>query len=164
MNSVTKIIMLSVLASAGGFAGQARAADSNKNAQIILRSGSQASIKGQAEYFTGIVRIDPLFPATEAAPYSGAYVTFEPRARSAWHTHPSGQRLLVTAGVGRTQEWSGPIQEIKAGDVIICPPKVKHWHGASPAMAMTHIAITGTVNGKNVEWLEKVTDVQYNGK
>ena len=142
----------------------ARAAEAIKTSQTIARAGSQASYKGPAEYFTGTIRVDPLFAATDTAPYSGAYVTFEPGARSAWHIHPTGQRLLVTAGVGRTQEWGGPIEEIKAGDVISCPPKIKHWHGASPTTAMTHIAITGTVNGKNVEWLEKVGDEQYNGK
>lgn len=145
-------------------AGQARAAETDKKSQTISRAGSQASMKGPAEYFTGTVRVDPLFQATDVAPYSGAYVTFEPGARSAWHIHPTGQRLLVTSGVGRTGEWGGPVEEIKAGDVIVCPSKIKHWHGASPTTAMTHIAITGTVSGKNVEWLEKVSDEQYNGK
>jgi quercetin dioxygenase-like cupin family protein len=105
-----------------------------------------------------------LFPANDSAHFSGATVTFEPGARSAWHIHPAGQHLLVTAGVGRTQEWGGPIVEIKPGDVIWCPPGVKHWHGASPTTAMTHISLTGTIDGKNVEWMEKVTDEQYNGK
>lgn len=146
------------------FSSQTLAAEPIKPSQTISRAGSQPSIKGSAEYFTGNVRVDPLFPATESAPYSGGKVTFEPEARSAWHIHPTGQYLLVTDGVGRTQEWGGPIEEIKAGDVIHCPPKVKHWHGASPTTAMTHIAITGSANGKNVEWLEKVSDEQYNGK
>jgi len=130
----------------------------------IKRSGSQPSIKGPVDWFTGNVRIDPLFPANESAHFSGAYVTFEPGARSAWHTHPTGQHLIVTAGVGRTQEWGGPREEIKAGDVIWCSPTVKHWHGAAPTVAMTHIAITGTLNGKSVEWMEKVTDEQYKGQ
>ena len=155
---------LPLFVSLGAVAGRALAADAHKPSQTISRAGSQPSVKGSADYFTGNVRVDPLFPATDSAPFSGAYVTFEPGARSAWHIHPTGQRLLVTAGVGRTQEWGGPIEEIKAGDVIWCPPKIKHWHGASPATAMTHIAITGTANGKNVEWLEKVTDEHYNGK
>jgi quercetin dioxygenase-like cupin family protein len=155
---------LSLLVSTGAFAGQALAAEADKKSQMISRAGSQASVKGPAEFFTGNVRIDPLFPANDSAPYSGAYVTFEPGARSAWHIHPTGQHLLVTAGVGRTGEWGGQVEEIKTGDVIWCPPKVKHWHGASPTTAMTHIAITGTINGKNVEWMEKVTDEQYNGK
>jgi len=158
------IFMLSVVASTGVFAGQAQAAEPDQKSQTVARAGSQRSTRGPAEYFTGNVRIDPLFPATNYAPYSGGYVTFEPGARSAWHIHPAGQRLIVTSGVGRTQEWGGPIVEIKAGDVITCPPNVKHWHGASPTTAMTHIAITGTQGGKNVEWMEKVTDEQYNGK
>ena len=145
-------------------AGLAQAAETDRPSQSIARAGSQPSLKGPAEYFTGNVRVDPLFPAKDAAQFSGAYVTFEPGARSAWHVHPTGQHLLVVAGVGRTGEWGGKVEEIKAGDVIWCPPKVKHWHGAAPATAMTHIAITGTLNGKNVEWMEKVTDEQYNGK
>jgi len=158
------LVSLSLLVSAGASASQALAVEENKPSQIITRAGTQASIKGSAEYFTGTVRVDPLFAANDSAPFSGAYVTFEPGARSAWHIHPTGQRLLVTAGVGRTQKWGCPIEEIKAGDVIWCTPGVKHWHGASPTTAMTHIAITGTANGKNVEWLEKVTDEQYHGK
>lgn len=138
--------------------------EANNTSQAIFRAGTQASVEGPAEYFTGRVRIDPLFPVNDSAHFSGAYVTFEPGARSAWHIHPTGQHLLVTAGVGRTGEWGGHVDEIKAGDVIWCPPGVKHWHGASPTTAMTHIAITGTVNGKSVEWMEKVTDDQYNGK
>jgi quercetin dioxygenase-like cupin family protein len=157
------ILSLSLLASVSAFNSQALAAEEIKESQTIYRAGSQSSIKGSTEYFTGNVRIDPLFPATDSAPFSGAYVTFEPGARSAWLTHPTGQHLLATAGVGRTQVWGGPIVEIKAGDVIWCPAKVKHWHGASPTTSMTHIAITGTLNGKNVEWMEKVTDEQYNG-
>lgn len=132
-----------------------------KQGQTVERAGSQPSTKGSAEYFTGSVRVDMLFPANEAAPYSGAYVTFEPGARSNWHTHPAGQRLIVTHGVGRTQEWDGPIVEVRAGDHVWCPPGVKHWHGASPTTAMTHIALTGARDGKNVEWMEKVTDEQY---
>jgi quercetin dioxygenase-like cupin family protein len=102
-----------------------------------------------------------LFAAKDTAPFSGAYVTFEPGARSAWHTHPAGQHLIVTHGVGWTQAWGGPIVEIRAGDVVWCPPGVKHWHGATPTTAMTHIALTGTDRGKNVDWLEKVSDEQY---
>lgn len=164
MRFAVMILSLSLLVSADSFAGRASADEASKPSQTIFRAGSQASIKAPANYFTGNVRIDPLFYANDSVPFSGAYVTFEPGARSAWHTHPTGQYLLVTAGVGRTQVWGGPIEEIKAGDVIWCPPGVKHWHGAAPATAMTHIAITGTHNGKNVEWLEEVTDEQYNGK
>lgn len=164
MTYTALLLSLSLLVPIGAFAVQAGAAEENKKSQAISRAGSQPSVKGPAEYFTGNVRIDPLFPANDSSPFSGAYVTFEPGARSAWHIHPTGQHLIVTAGVGRTQGRGGPIEEIKAGDVIWCPPGIKHWHGASPTTAMTHIAITGTINGKNVEWMEKVTDEQYNGK
>ena len=140
-------------------AGHASAQDAKS--QAVARAGAQPSTKGPAEYFTGSVRIEPLFAANDPAPYSGAYVTFEPGARSNWHTHPAGQRLIVTHGVGRTQEWGGPIVEVRAGDHIWCPPGVKHWHGASPTSGMTHIALSGTHDGKNVEWMEKVTDEQY---
>jgi quercetin dioxygenase-like cupin family protein len=164
MKRAAMILTLSLLISIGAFTSQGEADEANNKSQTISRAGAQPSIKGPAEYFTGNVRVDPLFAAKDAAPFSGAYVTFEPGARSAWHIHPTGQHLLVTSGVGRTGEWGGPIEVIKAGDVIWCPPKIKHWHGASPTTAMTHIAITGTLNGKNVEWMEKVTDDQYNGK
>ncbi len=128
----------------------------------IKRNGSQASSKGPVEWFTGAERIDPAFPMT-LAPVTGAVVTFEPGARTAWHAHPNGQTLFVTSGVGLIQCEGGPIRRIRAGDVIICPTDEKHWHGASPTTAMTHIALTGTRDGKMVEWLEKVTDEEYNG-
>jgi quercetin dioxygenase-like cupin family protein len=137
------------------------AADRPSASQTVSIAGSQVAAKGPAEYFTGNVRIDPLFGAKDTAPFSGAYVTFEPAARSAWHTHPAGQHLIVTSGVGSTQEWGGPVVEIRAGDVVWCPPGVRHWHGATPTTAMTHIALTGTLAGKNVDWLEKVSDEQY---
>jgi len=158
------LVLLSALVAVGAAAGQSVAAAEAAKSQTIYRTGSQASVKGSAEYFTGNVRVDPLFPATEFAPFSGGRVTFEPGARSAWRIHPTGQHLLVTEGVGLTQQWGGPIEEIKAGDVVSCPPGIKHWHGATPTTSMTHIAITGTVNGRNVQWLEKVTDEQYDGK
>lgn len=164
MKYTSMLLLLTLLVSTGAFAGQALAAEANKQSQTISRAGSQASAKGSAEYFTGNVRVDPLFPAKDSAPFSGAYVTFEPGARSAWHVHPTGQHLIVTSGVGRTQEQGGTLEEIKAGDVIWCSPTVKHWHGASPTTAMTHIAITGIKDGKSVVWMEKVTDEQYNGK
>ena len=164
MKFAAMLLSLSLFVSAGSFIGQEVAAVENKKSQTISRAGSQPSVKGPAEYFTGNVRVDPLFPANDSAPFSGAYVTFEPGARSAWHIHPAGQHLLVTAGVGRTGEWEGKVDEIKAGDVIWCPPGVKHWHGASPATAMTHIALTGRLDGKSVEWMEKVTDEQYDGE
>jgi quercetin dioxygenase-like cupin family protein len=139
----------------------APAADRPASSQTVSPGGSQAAVSGPAEYFTGNVRVEPLFAAKDTAPFSGAYVTFEPGARSAWHTHPAGQHLVVTSGVGRTQEGGGPVVEIRVGDVVWCPPGVKHWHGATPTTAMTHIALTGTVGGRNVEWLEKVSDEQY---
>ena len=129
----------------------------------IKRCGSQASRTGPPDNFTGTVRIDPLFDAPEPRRVSGASVTFEPGARTAWHVHPLGQTLIVTAGCGWVQSWGGPVEEIRPGDVITCPPGEKHWHGATPTTAMTHIAIQEKLNGKVVEWLEKVFDEQYLG-
>jgi 4-carboxymuconolactone decarboxylase len=127
----------------------------------ITRSGSQPSRQGSAQYFTGSARIDPLFETKDSSNTSGAYVTFEPGARSAWHTHPIGQTLIVTAGTGLVQRWGAPVEEIRPGDVIWIPPGQKHWHGASPASTMTHIAIQGAVDGRNVDWMEKVSEEQY---
>jgi quercetin dioxygenase-like cupin family protein len=127
----------------------------------IKRIGSQPSAKGSADWFTGTVRIDPLFQAHAPARAVGNTVTFEPGARTAWHTHPLGQTLIVTAGCGRAQRWGGPIEEIRPGDVIWIPPGEKHWHGAAPATAMTHIAIQEQLDGKAVDWMEKVSDEQY---
>ncbi len=127
----------------------------------ITRTGSQSSTRGPAEWFTGSVRIDPLFPANDPGRASGAQVTFEPCARSAWHTHPLGQVLIVTSGVGRVQQWGGPVEEIRPGDVVWTPPDVKHWHGAAPTTAMSHLAIQEALDGKMVDWMEKVTDEQY---
>ena len=127
----------------------------------IKRSGSQPSGKGPSEYFTGAVRIDPLFQAKDPTRAAGNSVTFEPGARTAWHTHPLGQTLIVTAGCGRVQRWGGTIEEIRPGDVIWFEPGEKHWHGAAPTTAMTHIAIQEQLNGKAVDWMEKVSDEQY---
>jgi len=127
----------------------------------IKRSGSQPSGRGPTDWFTGTVRIDPLFDAPDPARVAGASVTFEPAARTAWHTHPLGQTLIVTAGCGWTQCWGEPRQEIRPGDVIWCPPATKHWHGATASTAMTHIAIQEARNGVIVEWMEKVSDEQY---
>ncbi len=127
----------------------------------IKRIGAQASGNGPADWFTGTVRIDPLFEAAEPARVRGASVTFEPGARTAWHTHPLGQTLIVTAGCGRVQCDGGPIEEIHPGDVIWFPPNEKHWHGAAPTTALSHIAIQEALDGKVVEWMEKVTDEQY---
>jgi len=127
----------------------------------IKQSGSQPSSKGPAEYFTGTVRIDPLLQAPAPARLFGASVTFEPGARTAWHTHPLGQTLIVTAGCGRVQHWGGPIEEIRPGDVVWFPPDEKHWHGAGLLTAMTHIAIVEVLDGKSADWMEKVSDEQY---
>jgi quercetin dioxygenase-like cupin family protein len=127
----------------------------------IKRSGTQPSARGQAEYFTGTVRIDPLFQAPHPARVVGASVTFEPGARTAWHTHPLGQTLIVTAGTGLVQSWAGPIREIWAGDVVWIPPGEKHWHGAKATTAMTHIAIQEQLQGKTADWMEKVSDELY---
>ena len=129
----------------------------------IKRSGSQPSVKGQAEYFTGNVRIDPLAQAPAPARVSIAGVTFEPGARTAWHSHPLGQTLIVTAGSGRVQNWDGPIQDIRPGDVVWSPPGEKHWHGAAPTTAMTHISIVEQLDGKAADWMEQVSDEQYHG-
>jgi quercetin dioxygenase-like cupin family protein len=127
----------------------------------IKRCGSRPSGKRPPEYFTGLVRVDPLFEAADPARARGASVTFEPGARTAWHGHPLGQELIVTSGIGRVQKWGGPIEEIRPGDVVWFEPGEKHWHGASPTVAMTHIAIQEALNGKVVDWVEKVSDEQY---
>jgi quercetin dioxygenase-like cupin family protein len=127
----------------------------------IKRSGSQPSGMGSADYFTGAVRIVPLFQALEPVRVTGASVTFEPGSRTAWHTHPLGQTLIVTSGFGWVERWGGPIEEIRPGDVIWFPPGEKHWHGATQTTAMTHIAIQEALNGKTVEWMEHVSDEQY---
>ena len=127
----------------------------------IKKSGSQPSAKGPADWFTGSVRIDSPFQGSAPARVSGAIVTFEPGARTAWHTHPLGQTLIVTAGHGRAQREGGPIEEIRPGDIVWFAPGEKHWHGASPTTAMTHIAIAEMLDGKAVEWLEKVSDDVY---
>ncbi len=128
---------------------------------VIKRTGSEPSVKAPAEYFTGTARIDPLFEAHPPARVNGGSVTFEPGARNAWHTHPLGQILIITAGCGWVQREGGPVEEVYAGDVIWFPPGEKHWHGATPTTAMTHIAIQEQVDGKAVDWMEKVSDDQY---
>jgi quercetin dioxygenase-like cupin family protein len=128
---------------------------------VVTRAGSQPSSAGAAENFTGRVRIDSRFQASAPGRASGGIVTFEPGARTAWHTHPLGQTLIVTAGLGLVQEWGGPVQKIRPGDVVWIPPGVKHWHGASPMVAMSHIAIAEALDGKTVDWMEQVSDEQY---
>jgi quercetin dioxygenase-like cupin family protein len=127
----------------------------------IKRNGSQPSAKGPADWFTGAVRVEALFDRADPARVTGAWVTFEPGARTAWHTHPLGQTLIVTSGLGWVQRAGGPVEEIRPGDVVWFPPGEKHWHGASATVAMSHIAIQEKLNGSPVDWLEKVTDEQY---
>ncbi|WP_102795795.1 (R)-mandelonitrile lyase [Bowmanella denitrificans] len=154
----TLLCTVTVYVAVSAFAGEEKPSP----AQAITLAGSQVSMAGPEKLFTGAARIDPLFPGTDAINASGAYVTFEPGARSAWHTHPRGQHIIVTQGVGLTQEWGKPIQQIKTGDVVWCPPGVKHWHGGAEKTAMTHLVVTGLDGkGNNVIWMEKVSDEQY---
>jgi 4-carboxymuconolactone decarboxylase len=166
----TMVTALSLLASGATFAqtGGPSTSDAPQTASLqgsqaikIARSGSQPSAEGPAEHFTGSARIDPLFSANTPSHTSGARVTFEPGARTAWHSHPLGQTLIVTAGKGWVQQWGGQVQEIRQGDVVSIPPGQKHWHGATASTGMTHIAIQESLNGKVVEWMEKVSDEQY---
>jgi quercetin dioxygenase-like cupin family protein len=150
---VTATVIAALSASAAG-------AQSNPGI-TVNRPDAQPSASGPAENFTGSVRVDSRFQGTAPARVAGATVTFAPGARTAWHTHPLGQTLIVTAGVGLVQEWGGPMQEIRPGDVIWIPPGVKHWHGATADNGMTHIAFSEALDGRTVEWMEKVTDEQY---
>jgi quercetin dioxygenase-like cupin family protein len=134
---------------------------SAKKTMTIERADSRVSTSGPEANFTGSVRVTPLFQPTETTRASGAYVSFKPGARSAWHTHPNGQTLVVTEGTGRIQQWGGAVQQINKGDVIWTPPGVKHWHGAAPATAMTHLALQEKLEGAVVEWMEKVSDEDY---
>jgi quercetin dioxygenase-like cupin family protein len=134
---------------------------SSAQQQTIVRARSLPASQGPEQNFTGKVRVDPVFAASVDVPYSTAFVTFEAGARSAWHVHPAGQRLVVTTGVGRTGVWGGPVVEIQVGDAVWCPPGIKHWHGAAPGSAMTHLALTGQKDNQNVVWMEKVSDEQY---
>lgn len=164
MKTAMACMVLALTAVTGFSVGQAFAAGTGR-AQTIIRNGGQPAIRGPARFFTGSVRIDPLYPAGNGMRSSGGSVTFEPGARSNWHIHPVGQVLIITSGVGRTQEWGKTIRELRPGDVVICPAGVKHWHGAAPDSSMTHISICEEKEpGKVVVWMEKVTDEQYNGK
>jgi 4-carboxymuconolactone decarboxylase len=155
------VLSLFLLASTSTCLIQISSAQNSQTLNITRRSSQQPS-KGSAQSFTGSVRIEPVFEAHDPSHATGGRVTFEPGARTAWHTHPLGQTLIITAGTGLIQQWGGPIEEIREGDVVWIPPGIKHWHGATPTTAMTHIAIQELLNGKNVEWLEKVSDEQYN--
>jgi quercetin dioxygenase-like cupin family protein len=164
MKSLALILTLSMLFASVTYAASEGAPKQGEVSQAVYRAGSQGSSEGPAEYFTGKVRVDRLFPANETAHYSGAYVAFQPGARTAWHLHPAGQHMLVTAGVGLTGTRDGRRIEFKAGDTVWCPPGIDHWHGATPDSPMAHLAITGVRDGKNVIWKEKGTDEQYAGK
>jgi quercetin dioxygenase-like cupin family protein len=165
MNPTSSSVVLSAALLAIGAAGLALAQTAAPvTTQQITRAGAQPSATGPAEFFTGRVRVDPVWQGDEHLNASGAMVTFEPGARSAWHTHPAGQRLVVLSGVGLTQEWGKPVQMIRPGDVVWCPPNVKHWHGAAPTTAMSHLAVTGSLQGRNVHWMEKVSDEQYDAR
>jgi quercetin dioxygenase-like cupin family protein len=132
-----------------------------KTSMKIERNGSRPSTKGSQDYFSGSVRVEPVFQVGDPMRLNAGSVTFEPGARTAWHTHPLGQTLIITAGLGWVQTEGGPIEEVRPGDVVWFPPGEKHWHGATPATAMTHIAVQESINGKNVDWMEKVSDAQY---
>jgi quercetin dioxygenase-like cupin family protein len=162
-NNIEGTVVVIMGASSGLQTGDKRLLPSSEGVQKmdIKRSGSQPSSKGPADWFTGTVRIDSPFKGSDPARVTGAIVTFEPGARTAWHTHPLGQTLLVTAGCGWVQREGGPIEEIRPGDAIWFPPGEKHWHGATPTTAMTHIAIQKNLDGKVVDWMEKVSDEQY---
>jgi quercetin dioxygenase-like cupin family protein len=148
--------------SASSTAGLAQGAiETRRQKMDIKRNGSRPSAKGPAEYFTGSVRVEPVFQVGEPMRLNAGHVTFEPGARSAWHTHPLGQTLIITGGLGWVQTEGGPIEEVRPGDVVWFPPGEKHWHGASPTTAMTHYAVQESLNGKNVDWMEKVSDEQY---
>ena len=164
MKKFILILTLSMLFAYVVYAGSEKAAEQGKNSQTVYRAGSQKSFKGPEDLFTGDVQVDLLFPSNATAHYSGAYVTFQPGARTAWHLHPAGQHMIVTSGVGLTGTRDGKIVTFEAGDTVWCPPDIDHWHGATPDSPMTHLVITGVLDGKNVIWKEKVTDAQYLGK
>lgn len=155
------LVALGLLISGTALVASAHAEEPIARGQIVIPGGSRPSSTASSQNFTGNVRVDPVFQTRAPSRAYGSYVTFEPGARTAWHTHPLGQTLVVTFGVGLTQEWGGPVREIKTGDVVVCPAGVKHWHGATPDAAMTHLAIGEHLDGASVEWMEKVSDEQY---
>ena len=164
MRKAILILTLSMLAASVVYAGSEKATEQVKGTQMVYRSELQKSFKGPEDWFTGDVQVDLLFPDNETAHYSGAYVTFQPGARTAWHLHPAVQHMIVTSGIGLTGTRDGKIVKFKAGDPVWCPADIDHWHGATPDSPMTHLVITGVLDGKNVIWKEKVTDEQYLGK
>lgn len=164
MKKLILMLIFSTLAASVVHAGYVRASKSAKKTQVVYRAESQQSFHGPDDWFTGDVQVDLLFPANETAHYSGAYVTFQPGARTAWHLHPAGQHMIVTSGVALTRTRNGKVIEFKEGESVWCPPGIDHWHGATPDAPMTHLVITGALHGQNVVWKEKVTDEQYLGK
>ncbi|MCB9641425.1 MAG: carboxymuconolactone decarboxylase family protein [Myxococcales bacterium] len=163
MKKTILVLAFLVLSASVAYAKAPKSPTQGKKAQTIFRAGKLPSFRGPKKYFTGQVKVDMLFPPNQTAHYSGAYVTFQPKARSAWHLHPAGQHMIVISGVGLTGTRDGKVLQIKAGDTIWCPPNLDHWHGAAPHTSMTHLVITGVHNRKNVVWKEKVTDAQYEG-
>jgi quercetin dioxygenase-like cupin family protein len=162
LNSVSAMAMLATTGAAFGNSPPFTEVTARRNSTMFInRNGMRPSGKGPEAWFTGAVRVDPLFQIGDPTRLSGGQVTFEPGARTMWHTHPLGQTLIVTSGLGWVQSEGGPIEEIRPGDIVWFPPGEKHWHGATSTTAMTHIAITESLDGKNVDWLEKVSDDQY---
>lgn len=159
----TRMLMLSSLCTFAVCADSAHASEQSDASQTVYSAASQNASKGSEAFFTGDVRVQPLFPANATAHYAGAYVTFQPGARSAWHLHPAGQHMIVTDGVALTGTRDGRIVRLNVGDSLWCPPGVEHWHGATPDAPMTHLVITGVRDGRNVVWKEHVTDEQYRG-
>ena len=160
----TQALMLSSLCTITVCGNPGHAGESGSRSQTVYSAVSQNASTGSKEFFTGDVRVQPLFPANATAHYSGAYVTFQPGARSAWHLHPAGQHIIVTEGVALTGTRDGKIVRANTGDTVWCPPDLEHWHGATPDAPMTHLVITGVRDGKNVVWKEHVTDEQYRGR
>lgn len=164
MRKLMLVLPLLLLAASVGYAGAEKPVQQGEDSQTVYRAGSQKSFIGPQDLFTGDVKVDLLFPSNETAHYSGAYVTFQPGARTAWHLHPAGQHIIVTSGVALTGTRDGKIIEFKEGETVWCPPGIDHWHGATPESPMTHLVITGVRDGENVIWKEKVTDAQYQGR
>ena len=160
MKRLTMITIFWVIFASIAYSGFEKVAEQDKGSQVVFRSESQQSFKGPEDWFTGDVQVDMLFPSNDTAHYSGAYVTFQPGARTAWHLHPAGQHMIVTSGVALTGTRDGEIIRFNVGDTVWCPPDIDHWHGATPDAPMTHLVITGVRDGKNVIWKEKVTDEQ----
>ena len=161
MKNLTMLTIILFFFASVGYAGSEKKPEKDENSQIIYKAGSQKSFKGPENLFTGDVQVDMIFPSNETAHYSGAYVTFQPGARTAWHLHPAGQHMIVTSGIGLTGTRDRKILRFKAGDTVWCPAGIDHWHGATPDSPMTHLVITGVLDGKNVIWKEKVPDDQY---